>query len=327
MMLSVLRLLALASCASALPAPAFAQDAEWPSRYVRMVVPGGSGTAADVGARLIAKHLSDRWGQQVIVENRPGAGGMAGTANIARATPDGYALLFAQGAPLSLAPHTMKTVPYDVERDLEPVIFAGLVPLVLAASGKLPVRTTAELIALAKASPGKLTFATSSARSIPHLAADLLMRKAGVQMVQVPYVGYPSAIQDTISGTVDVLMGGAQIISQGESGSLRMLGVTTDRRLPNNASIPAISETVPGYNIAGWIAVMAPRGTPQPIVGKLTGDIRIVLDIADVRARLYDLGIYPDAERFGDAAALTRFIRADTEFMKQVVQAAGIQPE
>ena len=205
-------LLGLAGLLASLPA----QAQNWPTRFVRMVVPGGSGTAADVSARIIAQALSERWGQQVIIENRPGAGGVIGTMQIAQSAPDGYSLLFAQGAPLSLTPHAFKSVPYDVERDFEPIIFAGYGPLVLASSPKLPVTSVAELIALAKRQPGKLSFATASARSIPHLAGEYFLSAAGVAMVNVPYNGYPRAIQDTMTGTVDVIFGGAQIIPQRE---------------------------------------------------------------------------------------------------------------
>ena len=253
-------MLGLAALVTALPAQAQVQN--WPSRFVRLVVPGGSGTAADVSARIIAQALSERWGQQVVVENRPGAGGVAGTVHIAQSAPDGYSLLFAQGAPLSLTPHAFKSVPYDVERDFEPIIFASYGPLVLASSPKLPVNSVAELIEFARRQPGKLSFATASARSIPHLAGEYFLKAANVEMINVPYNGYPRAIQDTITGTVDVIFGGAQIIPQRENGNLRMLGVTTGKRLPDYPDIPAIGETVPGYAISGWAALLAPKGTP-----------------------------------------------------------------
>ena len=194
-------LLATAPVSSAL-----AQDTGWPKSYVRMVVPGGSGTAADVAARLIGQHLSELWGQQTIVENRPGAGGMTGTTYIAQSPPDGHSLLFAQGAPLSLTPHAFTSIPYNVERDFEPVIFVGVVPLVLASNVKLPVETIPELIAMASKQPGKLTFATASSRSIPHLAGEYFKQAAKIDLLHVPYVGYPQALGDTMSGTVDLIL-------------------------------------------------------------------------------------------------------------------------
>jgi tripartite-type tricarboxylate transporter receptor subunit TctC len=304
-----------------------AQAPVWPARFVRLVVPGGSGTIADVAARIVAQHLSTVWHQQVIVENRPGAGGMVGTAHIAQSTPDGYSLLFAQGAPLSLTPHTFKTVLYNVERDLDPVIFAGYGPLVLASSTKLPVNNVAELIALAKQKPGKLSFATASARSIPHLAGEHFMRVAGVQMINVPYVGYPHAIADVIAGTVDVIFGGAQIIPQREGGKLKMLGVTTAKRIPGYEDIPAIAETVPGYSIAGWVAVMAPKGTPAPVVAKINADMRQALDTAEVLKRLHNLAIYPDTTALGTPEALAKFIRDDSALFERIVKSVNLQPE
>jgi len=304
-----------------------AQAQNWPARFVRMVVPGGSGTAADVSARIIAQALAERWGQQVIVENRPGAGGVVGTMQIAQSAPDGYSLLFAQGAPLSLTPHAFKSVPYDVERDFEPIIFAGYGPLVLASSPTLPVANVAELIALAKRQPGKLSFATASARSIPHLAGEYFLSAAGIAMVNVPYNGYPRAIQDTMSGTVDVIFGGAQIIPQRDSGNLRMLGVTTARRIPGYEDIPAISEALPDYAIAGWAAVLAPKGTPASIVARINADIRAVLETPDVRSRLHGLGNYPDTTALGTPEALARFIRDDSALMQRILKAANLHPE
>jgi len=318
-------LLGLAALATALPAQAQLQN--WPSRFVRLVVPGGSGTAADVSARIFAQALSERWGQQVVVENRPGAGGVAGTVHIAQSAPDGYSLLFAQGAPLSLTPNAFKSVPYDVERDFEPIIFASYGPLVLASSPKLPVNSVAELIEFARRRPGKLSFATASARSIPHLAGEYFLKAANVEMINVPYNGYPRAIQDTITGTVDVIFGGAQIISQRENGNLRMLGVTTSKRLPDYPDIPAIGETVPGYAISGWAALLAPKGTPAAIVGKINADMRQVLEAPEVVKRLHALGNYPDAAALGTPEALVQFIRDDSALMARILKAANLLPE
>ena len=260
-------------------------------------------------------------------ENRPGAGGVAGTVHIAQSAPDGYSLLFAQGAPLSLTPHAFKSVPYDVERDFEPIIFAAYGPLVLASSPKLPVKSVAELIEFARRQPGKLSFATASARSIPHLAGEYFLKAADVEMVNVPYNGYPRAIQDTIAGTIDVIFGGAQIIPQRENGNLRMLGVTTAKRLPDYPDIPAISETVPGYAISGWAALLAPKGTPAPIVGKINADMRQVLDAPEVVKRLHALGNYPDTAALGTPEALVQFIRDDSALMARILKAAKLLPE
>ncbi len=319
---SLAALLAVASVAS----PGEAQAQSWPSRYVRMVVAGGSGTAADVAARIAAQQLSERWGQQVVVENRPGAGGMAGTANIAQSDPDGYSLLFAQGAPLSLTPHTIKSIPYNVERDLEPIIFIGTVPLVLAATAKRPINSVADLIALARQAPGSLSFATASARSIPHLAGEYFQSKAGVRMVHVPYVGYPRAIQDTITGTVDVIFGGAQIIPQRDAGALRILGVTTAKRVPGYDDIPAIAESLPGYAVAGWLALLAPKGTPAAIVARINADMRRVLDTPAILQRLETLGVYPDTTDIGMPEALAKYIRDDSALMRRILEVADIKP-
>ena len=251
----------------------------------------------------------------------------AGTVHIAQSAPDGYSLLFAQGAPLSLTPHAFKSVPYDVERDFEPIIFAAYGPLVLAASPKLPVANVAELIELARRQPGKLSFATASARSIPHLAGEYFLKAANVEMVNVPYNGYPRAIQDTIAGTIDVIFGGAQIIPQRETGNLRMLGVTSAKRLPDYADIPTIGETVPDYAISGWAALLAPKGTPAPVVGKINADMRQVLGTPEVVKRLHALGNYPDTVALGTPEALVQFIRDDSALMARILKAANLLPE
>ena len=316
---------AMMAAAVVAASPTSAQQ-PWPSRFVRLVVAGGSGTSADVAARVVSHHLAELWGQQVIVENRPGAGGVAGAASIAQSIPDGYSLLFSQSAPLSLSPHVVKPVPYDVERDFEPVIFIGMVPFVLASNEKLPVGNLAEFIAYARKEPGKVSFATSAAGSAPHLAAVLFQRMAGMQMVHVPYVGYPRAIQDTLSGFVDVIFANPQII-QSQTGKLRMLGVTTANRVADHPDIPAIAEALPGFAISGWVAVLAPKGTPPALVAKINADVAAVLSIAEVTKRLRDLGVYPDLESLGTPQALMQFIRQDSALMESLIKAAGIKAE
>ena len=304
--------------------PFSAQAQPWPSRHVRMIVAGGSGTSADVSARILSHYLTERWKQQVVVENRPGAGGVAGAAAVAQSSPDGYSLLFSQSAPLSLSPHTMKSVPYDVERDFEPVIFVGMVPFVLASNLKLPVSDLNALIAYARQTPGKVSFATASAGSTPHLAGVLFQRMAGTQMVNVPYVGYPRAIQDTVAGLVDTIFANTQIVPQ-QAGHLRMLGTTSARRLADHPNIPAIAEFLPGFAIAGWVALLAPKGTPASVVVKINADLAHVLSMPDVLKRLYDLGIYPDLANLGTPQALMQFIRDDSRLMETLVRAAGIR--
>jgi tripartite-type tricarboxylate transporter receptor subunit TctC len=153
------------------------------------------------------------------------------------------------------------------------------------------------------------------------------MRMAGIEMVNVPYVGYPRALQDTMSGIVDVIFGGAQIIPQREGGKLRMLGVTTAKRITGYEDVPAIAETVPGYAIAGWVAVMAPKGTPAPIVAKINADMRQVLDLPDVLKRLHALATYPDTAALGTPEALAKYIRADSALMQRILKEANLQPE
>jgi tripartite-type tricarboxylate transporter receptor subunit TctC len=200
------------------------------------------------------------------------------------------------------------------------------VPFVLASNEKLPVGNLAEFIAYARKEPGKVSFATSAAGSAPHLAAVLFQRMAGMQMVHVPYVGYPRAIQDTLSGFVDVIFANPQII-QSQTGKLRMLGVTTANRVADHPDIPAIAEALPGFAISGWVAVLAPKGTPPALVAKINADVAAILSIPEVTKRLRDLGVYPDLESLGTPQALMQFIRQDSALMESLIKAAAIKAE
>ena len=165
---------------------------------------------------------------------------------------------------------------------------------------------------MAKPAPGKLSFATASSRSIPHLAGEYFVHAAGLEIVNVPYNGYPRALADLIAGTVDVIFGGSQIIPQRDNGNLRILGVTSAKRIPDYPDIPPIAETLPGYDVAGWVAALAPKGTPAAIIAKVNGDMKQVLDRPDVKKRLHDIATYPDTANIGTPEALAKYIRDDS---------------
>jgi tripartite-type tricarboxylate transporter receptor subunit TctC len=308
----------------ALAAPAAAQD--WPTRPLTMVVPFAAGASSDILGRILAPRLADNLGKPVIVENIGGAGGMNGANRVAKAAPDGYQFVVGSTGTLAINQTLYKNPPYNAATDFAPVALIADQPIVLIARNDMPVGNLAEFIAYARKEPGKVSFATSAAGSAPHLAAVLFQRMAGMQMVHVPYVGYPRAIQDTLAGFVDVIFANPQII-QSQTGKLRMLGVTTANRVADHSDIPAIAEALPGFAISGWVAVLAPKGTPPALVAKINADVAAILSTAEVTKRLRDLGVYPDLESLGTPQALMQFIRQDSALMESLIKAAGIKAE
>jgi tripartite-type tricarboxylate transporter receptor subunit TctC len=297
----------------------------WPAKPVRLVVAGAAGSAPDIIARLIADRLTQAWGQQVIVDNRPGAAGNLGTAAAARAAPDGYTFLFGQAAPLAMNQHTFKSLDFDPERDFVPVVGLGISPMMIAVNNDLPFKTVAELIAAAKAQPGKINFGTSSSRNIPHLTGELLNGMAGIKLVHVPYKSNAQAAAETASGLTQIYIDGIPpMAAHMKSGRLRVIAVSAAQRLPNFSDIPAVSETVPDFAFVGWFAIVAPTGMPAEVVAKVNGDINALVKAPDIASRLLAFGLYDPG---GTPEDLARFLRAERTNYAQAVKAAGIQPE
>ena len=304
-----------------------ALHAQWPTRYIRMIVPASAGSAPDVICRLLADRLSQRWGQQIVIENQPGAGGNTGVASAARAVPDGYTLLFSQAAPLALNQHLFKKMPFDVPRDFDPITLVGISPMIIAAAPKLGVKTLADLIARAKADPGKLSFATSGAKNVPHLTGELLKSLAGIQMTQIPYRTSPQAVADTMTGVVDLMIDGIPLLQpQVQAGSLTPLAVSAPKRLPGLEQVPAASETLPGFDVAGWFALLAPKGAAPEIIARVNSDTIAILRQDDIIARLRDVGVYPDPDN-RSPAQLGAFMQRESELFGKIVKSAGIKSE
>jgi tripartite-type tricarboxylate transporter receptor subunit TctC len=315
------RLIFALFAASTAIAPAYAQ---YPSRAVRIVVPTSSGAGADLVARLIAAQLSERYGQQFVVENRAGAGTLIGTELVAKAQPDGHVLLMAPPA-FAINPALLPKVPYDPVRDFAPIIYAGSSPLVLVVHPSLPTKSVRELIAVAKARPGEIVFASSGTGSITHMSAELFLYMAGIRMLHVPYKGPAPGVIDLIAGRAQMMITSAPItLPQVRGGRLRALGVSGVRRTPAAPDIPTIAEAgVPGYESHAWYAVLAPAGTPREIISRLNTDIVSILRTETVRDRLATDGIEVVASSPEELAA---YIRAETAKWGKVVKAAGIQP-
>ena len=251
-----------------------AQD--FPSRPVRFVVPYAPGGSGDLLARLLSNKLSAIWGQQVIVDNKPGAGGLIGTEFAARSEPDGYTLYLATDGPLTIAATLHKRVPYDWKRDLAPVSMMAVGYQILIVSPHLPVKSLAEFVALAKQKPGVLNYASIGIGSAPHLAAELFKSVAKIDITHVPYRGSSAqAITALIAGDVSMFMvGTSTAIGQVQAGTLRGLSVTAGRRVEGLPEVPTFAEAgLPGVDVKLWFAVLVPGGTPQPIIRRLHADI------------------------------------------------------
>jgi tripartite-type tricarboxylate transporter receptor subunit TctC len=256
--------------------PAAAQT--YPSRSVRVIVPYTAGGGTDTVGRAISQRLAEKWGQPVIVENRPGAGTSLGADMVAKAAPDGYTLLFSDSSSFVINPHIYEKLPFDPLKDLEPVSLAVRLAPVLATTMNAPGKTVPELIAYAKANPGKLTYATPGVGSYPHVAMEYFKHLAGVNILHVPYRGTTPALADLIAGRVTMYMVTYSVFDALEKeGKVRIVATATRERLPNRPDLPAISESVKDYAINVWFGFAAPAGTPASILDKVHDDIADIL--------------------------------------------------
>ena len=297
----------------------------WPAKPVKFYVAGAAGSAPDIIARLIGENLSKMWGQQVIVDNRPGAAGNVGTAAAAKAPADGYNILFGQAAPLALNQHTFKSLPFDPEKDFVPVVSVGLSPMMIAVNNDLPVKTVADLVALAKTQPGKINFGTSSQRNIPHLTGEMLASMAGIKLTHVPYKSNSQAAAETASGLTQVYIDGIPPMrAHLQGGRLRVIAVSSPGRLTNFPDIPAVAETLPGFQFGGWFAILAPAGTPKEVVARINSDVNSVLASPAMGERQLGFGVYGGG---GTPEDLAKFLREERENYAKAVKAAGIEPE
>jgi tripartite-type tricarboxylate transporter receptor subunit TctC len=310
-------LAALVAAACAVAAPAGHAQA-WPERPLRIVVASGAGSSLDALARAISERLPALVGQPVIVENKPAAGGTVATAEVAKAAPDGYTMLLGFPGPLAFGPLLQK-LPYDVQKDLAPVIITSNQPLVLTVNADLPVKSIAELVAYAKAHPGKLAYASVGNGSSSHLGIELLKSLAGFDALHVPFNGSPPAVLSTVQGETQVLLSVMQPMqAQVQAGKLRPIAVTTAKRFFLFPDLPSIAESgYAGYELQGWNGIMVPAGTPAPIVAKLNAELNAVLKQPDLVQKMNGLGfelIGGTPEAFGtlirnDVARLTPVIR------------------
>jgi len=283
-------LAAVATLAAALAVPpALAQG--WPDKQVRILVPAPAGSSLDVLARTIGDKLRDKFGTTVVVENKPAAGGTVATAEVAKAAPDGSVLLLGFNGPLATGPLVQK-VPYDVQKDLVPVVITTSQPNVLAVNAALPIKSVADLVAWSKANPGKLNYASVGNGSSSHLNAELLKSVAGIDAVHVPFNGSPPAVLATVQGETQMIFAVMQPLqAQVQAGKLRAIAVTTPKRFPLLPDLPAIAESgYPGFEALAWNGLVAPAGTPRPVVEKINAEVNAILKQPDVVQKMNAAG-------------------------------------
>ena len=308
----------IGSCLLVIGAGAIAQT--YPTRPVRLIVGFPPGGAADILGRIAAQQLTERLGQQFVVDNRGGAGGLVATEISAKAAPDGYTLLFTS-IPHVINPHLYKKVQYDAVKDFAPVVQFVTVPLMMAANPSLPAKTVKDLIAYVKSQPGKINYASGGSGASSHLAMELFKSMAGIDINHIPYKGTGPLITDLIGGQVGLTIASAVPLSpQVRAGKLRGMAVTGPKRSPSFPDLPAIAETVPGYEVVNWFGVLAPAGTSAAIVTRVNAELNAALGVSSIKEILRAQGA--DAVG-GSADQFARIIRADFPKWARVVRESG----
>ncbi len=297
--------------------------ADWPTKPVTVIVPFGAGGNTDMMARLAAQHLSAKLGQSFVIENRPSAGGALGTGQVAAAAPDGYTLLFCASANINLTPQVQK-VSFDPTKQLVPITNMGTGTQMIAIKRSLPVKNLPEFIAYAKANPGKLNFTVAGTHNISHLAPVLLFTRAGIELVMVPAKSEPQAVSDLISGQVDLYFGNSSaLLPHINNDKVRLLAVGTAQRIAVAPDIPAVAETLPGFEFSSWNGFLAPAGTPGPILEAIRNEVTALAKSPEISDRLIKLGIVPGGLTKGQSEAV---FKKDHESFAAAIKAAGIEP-
>jgi len=317
----LLRWLAVAALAAS--SVATAQDG-FPAKAVRIIVPFSTGSQTDLLARMVGQKMSENWAQPVLIENRPGAGGVVAASSVATANPDGHTLLFHSNGFAATAALYSK-LPYDTLKDFASVSQVASSPVVLVVAPSLNIRSVKELIALARQRPGQVNFGSAGIGSGTHLAAELFKLAVLIDVVHVPYKGTPEALTETTTGRIQFffspMMPAMPFVRDGR---LLALGVTTAQRSPALPDVPSVSEAVPGYEYDGWFAMWAPANTPKPVINQLSKEVARALDVPDTKDRMLRDGLVPKSST---PEELTNLTRAQIERMRALVNAAGLRPE
>ena len=303
--------------------PGLAQD--FPSKPVRFITGAAPGSTGDVLARVLGEALSPVWKQSAVIDNRPGGGGVIASSAVLGAPPDGHTVFIAAGSYVTVTPSTTANLPYDVDRDFTPLAFIAEIPLIIGARAGTPFKTLKELIAYAKANPGKVNYAANTPGTFPNLAGEYFSEKAGIKLTFVPYKGTAAALQDILGGRLDVAIEGvAPYAAAIKAGQLIPLAVTSDRRDPTLPEVPAVAEILPGYSAVGFYAALAHAKTPEALSARLSADIRAALAQPAIAKRYAELGMYVKPMTREEVAG---FIRKEREIWAGVVKRTGVKPQ
>ncbi len=291
----------------------------WPTRPIRLVVPFAPGGSTDVVARIVADRLSVMWGQQVVIENKPGVATNLGAEVVAKSAPDGYTM-FIGATSLAASRNLYRSLRYELS-DLAPVTLVTTFPLLMLAPNSSPVKSIADFVALAREKNGKVTFASPGVATVPHLAGELLKQMTGIEMTHVPYRGDAPALTDTMAGRVDLHIAGSAMIEHVRSGQVRGLAVTTATRSEAAPELPTVADSVPGFDVAGWFAFFVPARTPPAIVTKMQADAVTVLRDPAIKAKLAQIGMVAAGSTTDELGA---FVTSEVKKWGVVIKTAGI---
>ena len=317
---------ALAAGACALSASPVAWGQAWPAKPVKFVIPYPPGGLADTYARTLGQALSDRLAQPVVVENKPGGSLIIGTEAVAKAPADGYTILLASVSSLALNASAFKKLPYDPVKDFAPVAMTFHIPLFLMVNIDLPVKSVRELIAYAKANPGKLSFASLGHGSSLHIAGEVFKTMAGIDILHVPYKGTTTALPDLVSGRVSMIFDGGAFLPQVQGGKVRLLAITSPKRLDSMPEVPTMAEAgVPGYDLSFWFGIAAPAGTPRPIVDRLSREIGEISRQPAFREKLAGFNNLQIITSSPDQ--LAEQIKGDIVLWQKLLRDAGVAPQ
>jgi len=310
--------LLLAMALAALPA----QAAEWPDKPIRVILSVPAGATPDVTARLVFPGLMQQLGVSLVADNRAGGGGVIGAEIAAKSAPDGYTLFISSPGALTILPHMRKNIPYDTIRDFAPVSLISIGPFVLMTHPSVPAKTVKELIALAKAQPGKLNYASAGNGVANHLAGELFKQMAGVDIVHVPYKGAPQAVTDVLAGHMNMMFNSvAPIVAHIKTGKIRVLGIASLQRSPQLPDVPTIHESgVPGFEAVNWFGMFAPAKTPRTIVSRVNGALVKTVKTPEMQAQFIALGADPVGSSVEE---FTAFVKRDMEKYEKVVRISG----
>lgn len=301
----------------------------WPEKPVKLIVSAAAGSAPDIIARVIGDQLAQAWGKGVVVDNRPGAGGNLGAQAAARSVSDGYTLWFAHATPVVMNQYLFKNPGFDAPKDFTPIVRVGVNPMMISVNPIVPVKDLKELIALSKTKNGKMSFATSGAKNIPHLVGESLNQMTGANMLNIPYKGSQQAAQDVASGVAEVYIDAVPpmvpwIGSPATPGRLKPIAVFTNNRLPGFESLPTAKESGTDLVLQGWMGFLAPTGTPGSVVEKVARDVNVILKNPEVISKLKLLGTY---ELGSTTAEFDAFIKDERRKWERVVKLAKIEAE